>query len=271
MKTRIVLSLGLLALAGCGAGTSPSRQTVVAAFYPIAFAAGQIAGPGVEVRNLTPPGVEPHDLELSGGEVRTIADADLVLYLRGFQPSLEAAIESTSAHGVDLLGPAVTDPHLWLDPSRYAALAARIAKELGRGQQAAPFRARLGALDEEFRDGLSRCERNEIVTSHAAFGYLGRYGLEQVAITGITPEAEPTPGDLAETVRRVRAAGATTVFFEKLVSPRLAETVAREVGAETAVLDPIEALTDEEIAAGEDYFSIMRKNLAALRKALECR
>jgi zinc transport system substrate-binding protein len=273
VKTRIVLTLILGGvLAGCGGGSDKQggTTTVVAAFYPLAYAVEQIGG-DVDVRNLTPPGVEPHDLELSGGDVRTIADADIVLYLRGFQPSLDAAIASTSAHGVDLLGAAVTDPHLWLDPAQYAAVAKRIGRELGRPGEAEPFAAKLRVLDDEYRRGLSRCERNEIVTSHAAFSYLARYGLKQVAITGVSPEAEPTPRDLEDVVRQVRSVGATTVFFETLVSPRLAETVAREVGAETAVLNPLEGLTEDEIAAGEDYFSVMRENLAALRKALGCR
>jgi len=273
MKTRIVLTLiAASTLAGCG-GSSESSDgtTVVAAFYPLAFAAQQIGGAGVSVTNLTPPGVEPHDLELSGSDIRTIADADLVLYLRGFQPSLEAAIDSTSAPAVDLLRAAVTDPHLWLDPAQYALLGKRIGRELGRHAQAELFAVKLRVLDREFRRGLSRCERNEIVTTHAAFSYLARYGLKQVAITGVSPESEPTPGKLEDVVRQVRATGATTVFVEPLVSPRLAETVAREVGAQTALLNPLEGLSEEEIAAGEDYFSVMRENLAVLRKALECR
>ena len=276
MKTRIVLTLiAAAALAGCGGSSGSSDgTTVVAAFYPLAFAAEQIGGAEVSVTNLTPPGVEPHDLELSGSDIRTIADADLVLYLgHDFQPALEDAIDSTSAHAVDLLDTTETsDPHVWLDPIRYAAIAERIGEELDRRPEAQRFAARLHALDRDFRRGLSRCERDEIVTSHAAFGYLaGRYGLEQIAITGITPEAEPTPRDLEKVVRQVQAVGATTVFFETLVSPRLAQTVAREVGATTAVLDPLEGLTEKETAAGEDYFSVMRENLAALRKALGCR
>jgi zinc transport system substrate-binding protein len=271
------------ALAGCGGDSTAQGRTVVASFYPLAFAARQIASAETDVRNLTPPGVEPHDLELSGSDVRAIADADVVLYLgEGFQPSLEAAIDSTAAHGIDLLDAVTTrpggeevhgvDPHVWLDPVRYAAIAARIGEELDRTPEAERFAARLRALDRELRRGLSRCRRNEIVTSHAAFGYLAeRYGLRQVAITGIAPEAEPTPRDLETVVQQVRRAGATTVFFETLVSPRLAETVAREVGAKTAVLDPLEGVTDEEAAAGEDYFSVMRENLSALREALACR
>lgn len=282
VKTRIVLTLSVAAaLSGCGGESNSNARTVVAAFYPLAFAAEQIGGAGVDVRNLTPPGVEPHDLELSGSDVRTLAEADLVLYFgEGFQPALEDAIDSTSASAVDLLAAVATrrgdeggaDPHVWLDPVAFAAVAERIGEELDRRTEARRLAARLEALDRELRAGLAECRRNELVTSHAAFGHLaGRYGLTQVAITGISPETEPTPRDLEAVVRQVRAAGATTVFFETLVSPRLAETVAREVGAETAVLDPLEGLTDTEVAAGADYFSVMRENLAALRKALGCR
>jgi zinc transport system substrate-binding protein len=274
VKTRIVLTLIVAAaLGGCG-GSASGGTTIVAGFYPLAFAAERIGGDEIYVRNLTPPGVEPHDLELSGSDIRTIADADLVLYLgQDFQPALEDAIDSTSAQAVDLLGSdEAEDPHVWLDPIRYAAIAERIGEELNRRPEAARFAARLRALDREFRRGLTNCERHEIVTSHAAFGYLAeRYGLKQVAITGIAPEAEPTPRELENVVHEVQAVGATTVFSEALVSPRLAETVAREVGAKTAVLDPLEGLTESDVKAGEDYFSVMRANLAALRKALGCR
>ena len=283
VKTRIVLTLILAgALAGCGGDSSSEGRTVAAAFYPLELAAREIGGDTVTVENLTPPGVEPHDHELSGSDVRTVGEADVVLYLgSGFQPSLEDAIDSTSASAVDLLDAVETregggergiDPHVWLDPVRDAAIAERIGEELDRPSAAAAFADELTELDGELRRGLSGCERDEIVTSHAAFGYLAeRYGLEQIAITGLSPEAEPTPRDLERVVDRVRAVGATTVFFETLVSPRLAETVAREVGAETAVLNPIEGLTEDEQAAGEDYFSVMRENLAALRKGLGCR
>jgi len=133
------------------------------------------------------------------------------------------------------------------------------------------FRAQLESLDREYEGALTQCRRREIVTSHAAFGYLAeRYGLEQIAITGLSPEAEPTPRELEDVVEEVRMQGATTVFFETLVSPRLAETVARETGARTAVLNPLEGLTEEELARGENYFSLMRANLKTLRQALEC-
>jgi zinc transport system substrate-binding protein len=271
VQTRIALTFAAVALglAACGGDTGGERE-VVAAFYPLAFAAERIAAPGTTVTDLTPAGAEPHDLELTTQDARRLTEARTVLYLGGgFQPALEDALDATGADAVDLLEGMDTvdgDPHVWLDPARFAEVAERIGTALGREEAAAELAAELRALDAELRAGLARCERRAIVTSHAAFGYLaGRYGLEQVAVTGIDPEAEATPGDLADTVERVRETGATTVFFETLVSPRLAETVAREVGAETAVLDPLETAPAEG-----DYFTAMRANLAALREALGC-
>lgn len=293
---RIVLTIGLaLVLSGCGSGAGDSGEAVVAGFYPLAYAAERVGGSELEVRNLTPPGVEPHDLELSGSDVRAVADARLVLYLgSGFQPALERAVESTGATALDLLtehdlteGAAQghsdehedeehdgegRDPHVWLDPLRYAAIVEDVAAALDRRDAAEPLADELQALHEELDSGLRDCERRVIVTSHAAFGYLAeRYDLEQVAITGLSPEAEPTPGELRDVVQEVQAHDATTIFFETLVSPRLAETVAREVGATTAVLNPLEGLTEQQVDDDEDYFSVMRANLAALREALTCR
>jgi zinc transport system substrate-binding protein len=281
---RVVLILtALLALAaGCGGGEGPAdgRVSVAAAFYPLAYAAEEIGGDQVEVRNLTPPGAEPHDVELSARDVERIRAADVVLYLgSGFQPNFERAVDGAQGKKVDLLqglkllsGDDGVDPHVWLDPLRYAEQARRIGDVLDRQAQADRFGARLRMLDAEFERGLARCARNEIITSHAAFGYLAdRYGLEQIALTGITPEAEPTARDLERIVREVERSGATTVFFETLVSPRLAETVAREAGAKTAVLNPLEGLSQEELDEGQDYFSVMRENLATLRQALGCR
>jgi zinc transport system substrate-binding protein len=284
MRARIVLTVvGCAAAlaAGCGgSGESGSGgPEVVAAFYPIAYAAERVA-PGADVRNLTPGGAEPHDLELSARDVEQARDADLVLYLGGsFMPALEDAIAG-SANAVDLLGDAgaepgvddgARDPHVWLDPARYASLIRSIARALSRPGGGDGLVAELRELDREYRRGLATCRRRELVTSHAAFGRLAAaYGLRQIALTGIAPEAEPSPRALEELVQTVEATGATTVFFEPLVSPELAQTVAREAGIATAELDPIESLTDEQIAAGADYFSVMRDNLAALRAALGC-
>jgi zinc transport system substrate-binding protein len=260
-------------LAGCGGG-SGGKRTVVAAFYPLAYAAEKIGGPGFAVDNLTPPGAEPHDLELTPREVAGIEKADVVLYLsHGFQPAVSKAVEQARGTRVDVLAGLPlhdSDPHVWLDPVLFARIGRRIGTALGRPPGG--FVVDLQQLDRDYRDGLRDCKRHEIVTSHQAFGYLAaRYGLKQVAITGVTPESEPSPRQLAHVIQVVRRTHATTVFFETLVSPRLAQTVAREVGARTAVLDPIEGLTPDEQTQGENYVTVMRRNLAALRKALGCR
>jgi zinc transport system substrate-binding protein len=272
--------------AGCGAsqaGADADAKTVLAAFYPLAFAAERVGGPAAEVDNLTPPGVEPHDLELSPRDVERVREADVVLYLgRRFQPALEDAIDGADGEAVDLLAGLELrrglaedepfDPHVWLDPVRFAAVVEQIGRVLDRPRAAARLAAELRSLDRAFRQGLGRCDRRAVVTSHDAFGYLtSRYGLVQLPITGVSPEAEPTPRDLERVARSVRRSGATTVFFETLVSPRLAEAVARETGAEVALLDPLEGLSEEDLERGANYFSVMRANLEALREALGCR
>jgi zinc transport system substrate-binding protein len=279
LRSIIILSyvvVGLaLAAVGCGDASSGDGRQVVAAFYPLAYAAQQIGGNRFEVRNLTPPGTEPHDLEVTPKDVQRLRSARVVLLLgHGFQPQIEKAADGKRVLRL-LDTPGLRrftngDSHVWLDPLRFALLARRIGAALGA--PADRFVARLRALDRDYRRGLNYCARREIVTSHEAFAYLAaRYGLRQVAITGLSPEAEPQPKDLERVVERIRQTGATTVFFETLVSPRIAETVAREAGAKTAVLDPIEGLTDSEKQRGEDYFSLMRSNLARLRAALGCR
>jgi zinc transport system substrate-binding protein len=244
-------------------------MSVVAAFYPLAYAAERIGGPAYAVRNLTPTGAEPHDLELAPRTIGDIENADVVLYLsHGFQPAVAKAARHGRGRAVDLLAGMPlhgSDPHVWLDPVLYARTVRRVATVLHR--PAAPLLADLRRLDGDYRRGLRHCERREVVTSHEAFGYLTqRYGLQQVAITGITPESEPSPQRLAQVIRLVRKTHATTVFFETLVSPRLAKTVAHDAGVRAATLDPIEGAR-----AGATYLTLMRANLAALRKALACR
>lgn len=288
------LALLLLGLVACGGGSSPDdgdRLAVVTAFYPLAEAARRVGGDHVLVTNLTPPGAEPHDLELAPDDLEAIATADLVVYAgAGFQPVVEEAIGEARGSVLDVLdgastlpaaeGGATTDPHVWLDPARYAELATTIGTALARIDRtnesafqagASDFRAALASLDDELAEGLATCRTRVILVNHAAFGYLAdAYDLEQVAITGLAPEVEPDPARLAELRRVAIADGVTTIFTEKLVPPDVAETLAAEVGVGTSVLDPIEGLTSRQEAAGEDYLSLMRENLDALRSGLGC-
>jgi zinc transport system substrate-binding protein len=281
MRLILILISGMLLVcaAGCGGGSaaSPAKETVVASFYPLAYAAEEVGNGAVDVENLTPAGAEPHDLEVSPQDVAAIREADLVLLLGdGFQPQLEdaAGTDKNVLRLLDTPGLGLHpdgDPHVWLDPIRYAKVVGRIGQALHEPDAAARLQARLRDLDREYRTGLAHCERREIVTSHEAFGYLAeRYGLEQVAITGLSPEVEPEPAKLQHVVELVRERGVTTIYFETLVSPRIAETVARETGARTAVLNPIEGLTKNEVSKGENYFSLMRTNLRSLREGLGC-
>jgi zinc transport system substrate-binding protein len=253
---------------------------VVAGFYPLAFAAEEVGGSTVDVTNLTPAGAEPHDVELTPRDIERIRSADLVLYVgEGFQPALEEAAAGGSGTAVDVLegielreDDGSADPHIWLDPIRFAQVVEKIGAELGGEAPARQLASQLRALDGEYSEGLADCERHELVTAHDAFGYLGdRYGLEVIPIAGLAPEAEPTPRDLEEIAGLVEERGVTTVFVEPLLSPEIGETVAREAGAGTAVLNPLEGLTEEELARGENYVSVMRANLEALRAGLGCR
>jgi zinc transport system substrate-binding protein len=297
---QLVALLAVTVTAGCGTGVAASpaadpRPRVVTAFYPLRFLARTIGGDAVTVTDLTKPGAEPHDVELSPRQVGQVSDAALVVYLHGFQPAIDQAVAMEAAKRAFDAGSVVEqlpleddgheheeatasghDPHLWLDPVRYATIAGELGRRLaladpahaaGYTERADRVRAELGRLDQEYRSGLATCARRAIVTSHTAFHYLAdRYALTEIGITGIDPESEPSPARLVRAAEQARATGTTTIFFETLVSPKVAETLAREIGARSAVLDPLEGLTQP----GSDYFSVMRANLAALTLALGC-
>jgi zinc transport system substrate-binding protein len=279
-----LLFTALLAPACGGSRAGNGRRSVVAGFYPLAYAAEQVGGASVDIQNLTPAGAEPHDVELTPKNVAEVEKADVVLYLsHDFQPAVQEAVDRASGVRVDVLSgiglrrgagdeSGKTDPHVWLDPILFGRIVERIGSVLNGRMRADALVARLRALDHSYRSGLARCSRRDFVTSHAAFGYLAaRYHLDQIPITGIDPEAEPSPKRLGALIDLVRRAGIKTVFFERLVSPKLADTIARDAGASARILDPIEGLTASEQRNGADYFSLMRQNLAALRTALGCR
>jgi zinc transport system substrate-binding protein len=301
-KLCLVAAVATLGLAAActgqpGGHSGDAHVDAVAAFYPLQYVTEQVGGHHVHVENLVPPGAEPHDLELTPRQVGSLGDAGLVVYLRGFQPAVDEAVagqaadraldvatvsplRDEAAHGADdghghQAGAA--DPHLWLDPTRLAGVADAVAARLGTldaahqadfAAGARALRAKLTALDKEYETGLATCQTRDIVVSHEAFGYLAdRYRLHQIGITGLSPEAEPTPARLAEIAAMAKRDKVQVIFFEKLVSPKIAETLAQEVGARTAVLDPLEGL---EPGSRADYISVMRSNLATLRTALGC-
>lgn len=270
------ICIALLALAGCARDDedfSLEPRLYVASFYPLAWAMQQVTRESsADVVNLTPPGVEPHDIELTPADIETVDDAELVIYLGGgFQPALEDAVASRAGRSLDLLRDG-EDPHIWLDPLRFAPAVERIARAVGGAGSAHGVIREVKGLDAEYRRGLAECDRRTIVTTHAAFRQLARrYGLTELSLAGRTPEAEPSPRELEALIEKVRASGVTTIFAEPLVSDEIAETVGREADVAVATLDPIEGLSEERLEAGEDYLSVMRSNLSSLREALGCR
>lgn len=333
--TRLSLAVPLLSaltLAACapagpagtgaaGAGGDAGPLKVMASFYPLQYITEQVGGDKVEVESLTPPGTEPHDLELSPASVASLESAGAVVYLSGFQPAVDDAIKQASpAHALDVseeatlpaghseeehaaeshadgasadaghatgdAGHATADAghaegeahdlHFWLDPERLAHAASAVAGELGAADpaNAAAYKAnaetlskKLTALDKEFSQGLATCKTRTIVVSHEAYGYLAdKYRLKQTGISGLDPSSEPSPARLAEIGKVVKDEGVNTIFTETLVNPKVAETLAGDLKIKTAVLDPLEGLTD----ASSDYEKVMHNNLTALRTALNC-
>jgi zinc transport system substrate-binding protein len=293
-----LVSMGLIALAVINfekpAGQPPKLQ-VVTSFYPLYFFAQQIAGDDAEVINITPAGGEPHDYEPTAQDIVQIEKSKLLVLngggleawgariLQNLDPSKTHVIttgDGLTTQQVREDGENIIDPHVWLSPP----LAEKMVDTIEQGfMQADPgnapqyqtnadtLKAKLSDLDKAYQQGLSNCGNKTIITSHAAFGYLATtYHLNQVAIAGLSPDAEPAPQQLADIVKFAKEKDVKYIFFESLVSPKLAQTIATEVGAKTLVLNPIEGLTKEELAAGKNYLTEMQMNLKNLEIALQC-
>lgn len=318
MKLKAFLAMtaatGLL-LAGCsttspGTGTSPTKKLdVVVAFYPLQFASETVAGERATVTNLTTPGAEPHDLELTPKQIAALSSADLVVYLKGFQAQVDAAVEQQKPKNVIEITSVVemkkltadadhdhdhgataspgthddhdhggVDPHVWLDPSNMTKIAAAIEAKLAEIDSAgkdtyqanlAKATTQLTTLDNDFKTGLASCKIKEIITTHEAFGYLTtRYQLTQIGISGLSPDAEPSPARIAEVQSLAKKHGVTTIFYETLISPTVAKSIAGDLGLKTDVLDPIEGITKD--SRGTNYVEVMQSNLKALKTANGC-
>ncbi|KUN83732.1 ABC transporter substrate-binding protein [Streptomyces bungoensis] len=300
-----VTALGLGTLSACSSDAvagGTGRFDVVASFYPMAFLAERIGGGHVHVTTLTSPGQEPHDLEISPKQIALLEESDAVLYLRNLQPSVDTAVAQSPVrtkidaaslttleeHGTEAGGhaaahdtspggePGAEDPHVWLDPVRYAQVAEGVGKAFEKAdpRHAADYRKntaalvkRLDELNTRFEKGLAHTRTRVFLTTHAAFGYLAeRYGLTEEAINGLDPESEPSAARVRELETMARADRVGTVFYETLVSDRTARTIAGDAGLRTDVLDPIEGITDR--SRGRDYFTVQEANLTALRQAL---
>ncbi|MFB6984249.1 metal ABC transporter substrate-binding protein [Streptomyces scopuliridis] len=308
------VTLGLVALSACSSSDAATKKSgdklaVTASFYPMQFLAERIGGDHVSVTTLTKPGVEPHDLELSPRQAAQLGEADVILYLKGIQPAVDEAItqsgvkntvDATSLTTLEKHGTEVghshddghageeshpageeasldgKDPHIWLDPVKYAEVAKGVGASLEKADpdNSATYRKntdallkQLGGLDTAFKQGLADTTTKTFITTHAAFGYLAeRYGLTQEAIAGLDPESEPTPARVKELETIAEHDKVGTVFFETLASDKTAKTIAADSGLKTDVLDPLEGITDK--SKGDDYIEVMNSNLAALRKAL---
>ena len=286
------LIIAALTLSACSSGApgknSTGQLTVVTSFYPLQFATEQIGGTHIAVTNLTRPGAEPHDIELTTQDVATVSEAGLVIYEKGLQSAVDKAVESQAGNrGLDVapaanlslkLASGTVDPHFWLDPQRYAKVAKETSARLSSAdpahsadyqKNAKLFEDKLAALSQDFTSALANCQRRDVVTSHAAFGYLAqRYGLKQIAINGVSPDQEPSATEIAAVTTYAKAHGVTTVYAETLASPAIATTVANEIGATVSTLDPVEGLTKR--SSGKNYFQIMASNLKALRAGQGC-
>ncbi|MGW7642775.1 metal ABC transporter substrate-binding protein [Streptomyces bobili] len=308
-----VTALGLGTLSACSTDSAAAGGTdkfdVVASFYPMAYLAEQIGGDHVSVTSLTEPGQEPHDLEISAQQRTQLEKSDAALYLKGLQPSVDEAVTQSGIktkidaatlttleeHGTEVGGHAAEhedehaaedehgheeeggkDPHIWLDPVKYAEVAEGVGKAFEKADpdHAADYKkntadlvAKLGALDTEFKNGLATTKTKVFITTHAAFGYLAeRYGLTEEAISGLDPESEPSGARVKELEKMATADGVTTVFYETLVSDKTAKTIAGDANLKTDVLDPIEGITKK--SRGTDYFAVQKANLKALQTAL---
>ncbi|MFF8956103.1 metal ABC transporter substrate-binding protein [Streptomyces sp. NPDC014894] len=298
---------------GSGDGKEDGRLKVTASFYPMQFLAERIGGEHVTVSTLTKPGVEPHDLELKPRQTAQLGEAGYILYLKGLQPAVDKAVEQsgvkhridaatltstkTTAHndegdeghdhgaeahgadehdGHDHGGESGTDPHIWLDPVKYAEVAQGVGKSLEKAdpQNADAYRKNTAALvtelkqlDASYERALRTTDTRTFITTHTSFGHLAeRYGLDQEGISGINPDAEPSPARIKELQTVAEKEKVTTVFFETLASDRTAKTLASDTGLKTDVLDPLEGLTGS--SEGADYIEVMESNLTALKKAL---
>ncbi len=292
-RAAAIVMLSVIAFSGCRPRVaSAAKVSVVASFYPLFEFAQRVGGDRVQVRNLVPPGAEPHDYEPTPQDLIALRNAKLLIYNgAGLEPWItkllpqlpETVVKIEATKDLRLIKGenAGLDPHVWLDPilaqqqvdNILAGLMSADPTEAQAAYEAnaAKLKEELLALHGRFAATLAKCKQKTVITSHESLGYLAkRYGLELIAISGLSPEAEPTPTKLKEVAQQARRHGVRVIYVEPLVSPRTGETIAREVGASIRVLNPLEGLSEAELTAGKNYFTVMDENLRTLAEGLNC-
>lgn len=290
----VIIGFAYTNSSGKNSSVTNNKLQVFGSFYPMYFLAMQIAGDKADVRSITPVGVEPHDYEPSAREIAQIESGDMLVLNGGIEAwgdkmkdNLKGTRVEIITAGAGLLTKDITeegkktrDPHIWLDPILAKQEAANIEKGFEKidpeniayfQENAKKLNAKFDQLNADFKQGLSSCQRKDFITSHAAFAYLaGAYGLRQVSISGLSPDQEPSARELVYIAEFAKENNIKYIFFESLVSPKLSETIASEIGAMTLVLDPVEGISDDDIKRGKNYFTVMENNLKNLKLALDC-
>ncbi len=270
------------------------KLQVSASFYPLYYFATIIGGDKATVENLTPAGVEPHEYEPSPQQLAQIENGNLLILNGGVEAWGEKMKKNLTGEHVAVVttgeglltkeiteaGEKMQDPHIWLDPEIAKKQVNKITEAYIKIDPAngvyyqnneEMLQEKLDILNTKYQQGLQTCKTRDIITSHAAFAYLAqRYNLHQIAISGLSTEEEPTAQKLAEVATYAKDNNVKYIFFESLVSPKLSETIAKEIGAKTLVLDPIEGISDDISKQEKNYFTVMENNLQNLQTALQC-
>lgn len=279
------------------------KLQIVTTFYPMYYFTKEVAGSSANVELLIPNGAEPHDWEPTAKDMAKIQDADVFIYnsqyfelwtekvLKSINDSNLKVVEAAS--GIKLMDALESedeeehghsehtsskDPHVWLSPVLAQLEVNTIAKALEQAdpknkdqfqKNAEALNAELADLDHLYKETIDKAKKKEFVTQHAAFGYLAKqYGLTQIPIAGLSPDVEPTLGKLAELTELTKKKKVKIIYFEEMTSSKVAETLAKEIGAKTEVLNPLEGLTKKEQEQGLDYLDVMKNNLESLKLSI---
>ncbi len=283
-----------------------NKLQVYTSFYGVYDFVNKIGGDKIQAYNIVPTGTEPHNWEPTAGDMNNLANADILFYngagMEGWIDKVKAAVENDKlkyvmlSDGIELIKSnhshdddhenegsnenheGSIDPHIWLDPLNAKKEAETIKNALSEldsenadyyNNNFIDFSKKIDELNSEFKNAVSNAKNKNIVVAHEAYGYLCHaYGLNQMAIEGLSADSEPSPAKMAEISKFIKDNDVKVIFFEELLATKSAEVISEETGAKLLVLNPFEGLTQQEIDNGEDYFSVMKNNLENIKKAI---